>query len=313
MSFWKTLPQPFFILAPMEAVTDVVFREVVKTAAAPDVYFTEFTNATGWVNAGNKATGNRLLKKNTEHPLVAQLWGAIPEDIAKLAIHCKELGYDGIDINTGCPDKSAIKSGGGSALIKNPSLTAEIVAAAKESGLPVSLKTRLGYSHIDEYHDWISFLLGLNLETLTVHLRTKKEMSKVDAHWELMPSVIEMRNQLAPNTLIVGNGDVRDRQHGLQLIKETGCNGIMIGRGIFHDPFAFEVEATQHSKEELLSLLRLQLQLFEEADEIVPRKFEPLKRFFKIYIRDFEGAGELRHQLMQTKSVDEVKSILLAI
>ncbi len=313
MSFWKELPQPFFILAPMEAVTDVVFREVVKNAAPPDVYFSEFTNATGWVNAGNKAVGNRLLKKDSEYPLVAQLWGAIPEDIAKLAAHCKELGYHGIDINTGCPDKSAIKSGGGSALIKNPSLTAEIVVAAKESGLPVSLKTRLGYSSIDEYTEWISFLLGLKLEALTIHLRTKKEMSKVDAHWELMPRIIELRDSLASETLIVGNGDVRDRQHGLELIDRTGCDGIMIGRGIFHNPYAFEKTPVLHSREELLGLLKLQLQLFEEAAIIEPRKFEPLKRFFKIYIRDFDGASELRHHLMQTHTIDEVREVIASL
>lgn len=313
MNFWKELPKPFFILAPMEAVTDIIFREVIKTAAPPDVYFTEFTNATGWVNAGNKAIGNRLLKKDSEYPLVAQIWGAIPEDIAKLAKHCKELGYHGIDINTGCPDKSAIKSGGGSALIKNPSLTAEIVAAAKESGLPVSLKTRLGYSYMSEYEEWISFLLTLKLEALTVHLRTKKEMSKVDAHWELMPSIVKLRDQLAPDTLIVGNGDVRNRQHGIELVEKTSCDGIMIGRGIFHNPYAFEKESRTHSREELLSLLNLQLNLFEQTDKIEPRKFEPLKRFFKIYIRDFDGASELRHRLMQTKSVDEVNQILLTI
>jgi tRNA-dihydrouridine synthase len=313
MNFWKELPKPFFILAPMEAVTDIIFREVIKTAAPPDVYFTEFTNATSWVNAGDKAIGNRLLKKDSEYPLVAQIWGANPEDIAKLAKHCKELGYHGIDINTGCPDKSAIKSGGGSALIKNPDLTAEIVAAAKESGLPVSLKTRLGYSQVSEYEEWITFLLGLNLEALTIHLRTKKEMSKVDAHWELMGPIVKMRDSCAPDTLIIGNGDVRNRQQGLELIKKTGCDGIMIGRGIFHNPYSFEKEPREHSREELLSLLTLQLQLFQDTSTIESRKFEPLKRFFKIYIRDFEGASELRHQLMQTKSIDEVCQILLTI
>lgn len=310
MSFWQNLPQPFFILAPMEAVTDVVFREVVKNAAPPDVYFTEFTNATGWVNAGKKAIGNRLLKKDDEFPLVAQLWGSIPEDIAKLAQHCKELGYHGIDINTGCPDKSAVKSGGGSALIKNPTLTAEIIAAAKESGLPVSLKTRLGYSLIDEYEAWIRFLLEQQLEALTIHLRTKKEMSKVDAHWELMNPIVKLRDGINKDTRIIGNGDVRDYSHGLELVHQTDCDGIMIGRGIFHNPFAFEHTPQSHSRDELLGLLKLQLALFEQADTIEHRKFEPLKRFFKIYIRDFEGAGELRHQLMQTKSIEEVYPLL---
>ena len=145
MNFWGELPKPFFILAPMEAVTDVVFRHVVKQAAAPDVYFTEFTNATGWVHAGEKAIGNRLVKTDDENPIVAQIWGGEPGDMAALALHCKELGYDGIDINMGCPAKSAIKSGG-SALIRDPELAAEAIASAKTAGLPVSVKTRLGYT-----------------------------------------------------------------------------------------------------------------------------------------------------------------------
>ena len=147
MNFWGELPKPFFILAPMEAVTDVVFRHVVKQAAAPDVYFTEFTNATGWVHAGEKAIGNRLVKTDDENPIVAQIWGGEPGDMAALALHCKELGYDGIDINMGCPAKSAIKSGG-SALIREPELAAKSIASAKTAGLPVSVKTRLGYTHL---------------------------------------------------------------------------------------------------------------------------------------------------------------------
>lgn len=142
-NIWHDLPQPFFILAPMEAVTDVVFRHVVKQAGAPDVFFSEFTNATGWVHAGEKAIGGRLLKTEDEHPIVAQIWGGEPGDMEQLAVHCRELGYDAIDINMGCPAKSAVKSGG-SALIRNPELASASIAAAKTAGLPVSVKTRLG-------------------------------------------------------------------------------------------------------------------------------------------------------------------------
>lgn len=310
-SFWRELPRPFFILAPMEAVTDVVFRHVVAHASPPDVYYTEFTNATGWVNAGTVAIGGRLNKTDDEFPLVAQLWGSIPDDIATLAKHCAQQGFHGIDINMGCPDKSAVKAGGGAALIKNPILASEIIAAAKESGLPVSVKTRLGYSHTQEKDLWLRYLLEQNVEALTVHLRTKKEMSKVDAHWELMPEIVELRNTTAPHTLLIGNGDVRDRQHGEQLCAQYGIDGVMVGRGVFHNPFAFEKNTRKHSKEELVQLLRLQLDLFDQyTTPENPRRFEPLKRFFKIYIRDFEGASELRHQLMQTNSTKEVRSIL---
>lgn len=307
-NFWQQLDKPFFVLAPMEAVTDVVFRHVVSNAAAPDVYFTEFTNATGWVNAGEKAVAGRL-DKTDEKPIVAHIWGSDPDDIEKLALHCAELGYDSIDINTGCPDKSAIKSGGGAALIKNQPLMAKIITAAKKSGLPVSVKVRLGYSQIDEYKDWLAFLLSQDLAALTIHLRTKSEMSKVPAHWELLPEIVTMRDQIAPQTLIIANGDIANRQHGLEIVKKYKVDGVMIGRGVFHNPFAFEKEPVEHTKDQLLKLLHLHLDLYEQRNE-KKRKYETLKRFYKIYIRDFDGASELRHQLMQTKEVGEAREIL---
>jgi tRNA-dihydrouridine synthase len=309
-SFWNQLPTPFFILAPMEAVTDVVFRHVVTSAAAPDVFFTEFTNATGWAAAGERAVGGRLDKTDDEHPLVAQLWGTDPEAMAKLASHCAEVGFDGIDLNTGCPDSSAVKGGAGAGLIKNPELTAKLIAAAKTSGLPVSVKTRLGYSSLDERTEWISFLLQQDIVALTVHLRTKKEMSKVEAHWEIMHELKDLRDAIAPSTKIIGNGDVRDRQHGLELIEKTGIDGIMIGRGVFTNPYCFEAVPKTHSREELVGLLRLQLDLFDTYNGKRARPYDPLKRFFKIYIRDFAGASELRDQLMQTKNTTSARKIL---
>ena len=313
MSVWHDLPRPFFILAPMEAVTDVVFRHVVKHAATPDLFFTEFTNATGWAAAGDKAIGTRLVKTDDENPIVAQLWGSDPEAMAKLAIHCKELGYDGIDINMGCPDASAVKSGGGAGMILNPESAAAIIAAAKESDLPVSVKTRLGYSRTDEWHDWLGHLLRQDIANLTIHLRTKKEMSKVDAHYEFIGDIKKLRDDIAPQTLLTINGDIRDRQHGEELVKEYGIDGVMIGRGIFHNPFAFEKESVAHTREELLGLLSLQLDLHDEYEKLSPRKFDPLKRFFKIYVREFDGAAELRDQLMHTKSTEEVRALLRSI
>jgi tRNA-dihydrouridine synthase len=310
-NIWNELPRPFFILAPMEAVTDVVFRHVVTKAARPDIYFTEFTNATGWVAAGDRAIGGRLVKTDDESPLIAQLWGAEPEAMAKLAAHCRDLGYDGIDINMGCPDASAVKSGGGSGMIRTPELAAEMIAAAKTAGLPVSVKTRLGYSRVDEWQDWLTHILKQDIVNLTIHLRTKKEMSKVDAHFELIPDIKQLRDNIAPQTLLTINGDIRDRAHGEELVRHYGVDGVMIGRGIFHNPFAFEAIPAAHSREELLCLLRLQLDLHDKySAEFAPRKFEPLKRFFKIYIRNFDGASELRDTLMHTKSTEEVRDVL---
>jgi len=293
----------------MEAVTDVVFRHVVAHAAAPDIWFTEFTNATGWAHAGDKAIGGRLVKTEDEHPIVAQLWGSDPESMTKLAKHCAELGYQGIDINMGCPDQSAVKSGGGSGMIKNPENAAAIIAAAKESGLPVSVKTRLGYSSLTEMEEWISHILRQDVVNFTIHLRTKKEMSKVPAHFELIPEIKKLRDEIAPQTLLTINGDILDRQHGLELVEKYGVDGVMIGRGVFANPFAFG-EATERSQEDRLDLLRLQLDLYDKYSDQTGRPFDTLKRFFKIYVRDFPDAAELRDRLMHAKSTDEVREIL---
>ncbi|MDB5176519.1 MAG: tRNA-dihydrouridine synthase [Candidatus Saccharibacteria bacterium] len=311
-NFWTELPRPFFVLAPMEAVTDVVFRHVVAAAAPPDVYFTEFTNATGWAHAGDKAIGGRLIKTDDENPIVAQLWGSVPGDMEKLAVHCAQIGYDGIDINMGCPDASAVKSGGGSGMILNPENAAAIIASAKKSGLPVSVKTRLGYSRIDEWMDWLTHILNQDIVNLTIHLRTRKEMSKVPAHFELIADIKKLRDEIAPGTLLTINGDIEDHAQGMELVEKYGVDGIMIGRGIFHNPFAFAQtqQGQEPGEQQLLNLLRFQLDLHDHYDSQMPRKFDPLKRFFKIYVRDFTGAAELRDQLMHAKSTSEVREIL---
>lgn len=338
-NFWKELPRPFFVLAPMEAVTDVVFRHVVAKAGSPDVFFTEFANATGWVHAGDKAIRGRLIKTDDEHPIVAQIWGGEVGDMEAFAKHCAELGFDGIDINMGCPAKSAVKSGG-SALIRKPDLAIKSIAAAKKAGLPVSVKTRLGYTSTNEWRDWLTTLLQQDIVALTIHLRTKKEMSKVPAHHELIPDIKKLRDQIAPQTLLIINGDIRDRTHGLELVKRYGVDGIMIGRGIFHNPFAFRAqeaidESERHlqpelnkapgpllepcakqmdegrdHKTQLINLLRHHLDLYDQYAEQTMRPYDTLKRFYKIYIRDFDGAAEIRDQLMRTKNTDDVRKLL---
>lgn len=296
----------------MEAVTDVVFRHVVAHAGAPDVWFTEFANATGWVHAGQKGIGGRLVKTEDEQPIVAQIWGGEPGDMEQLARHCAELGFHGIDINMGCPAKSAVKSGG-SALIRQPELAAQAIAAAKTSGLPVSVKTRLGYSHIDEWREWVAHVLRQDIVNFTIHLRTKKEMSKVPAHYELISEIKQLRDEIAPHTLLTINGDIRDRAHGLELVEQYGVDGIMIGRGVFMNPYAFEHDIKDHTQAERLDLLRLQLDLYDQYSHETMRPYETLKRFFKIYIRDFTDASELRDKLMHTKGTDEARQILQAV
>ncbi|WP_281658760.1 tRNA-dihydrouridine synthase [Halobacillus sp. Cin3] len=311
-NFWHELPRPFFILAPMEAVTDVVFRHVVTEAARPDVFFTEFTNTESYCHPkGKDSVRGRLTFTEDEQPIVAHIWGDKPEYFREMSIGMAEMGYRGIDINMGCPVQNVAGNGKGSGLIRRPEVAAEIIDAAKAGGLPVSVKTRLGYTNLDEWRPWLKHLLEQDIVNLSIHLRTKKEMSNYDAHWELIPDIMALRDEVAPNTLITINGDIPDRQKGLELVEKYGVDGIMIGRGVFHNPFCFEVEKKEHTSDELLDLLRLQLDLHDKySEELEPRLFKPLRRFFKIYVRGFRGAGELRNQLMGTHSTDEVRALL---
>ena len=293
----------------MEAVTDVVFRHVVKNAATPDVFFTEFANATGWVHAGDKAIRGRMIKTDDERPIIAQIWGGEPGDMEAFARHCAELGFNGIDINMGCPAKSAVRSGG-SALIRKPDVAIAAIKAAKTAGLPVSVKTRLGYSSTDEWKNWLTTLLNQDIAALTIHLRTKKEMSKVPAHHELIPAIKQLRDEVAPETLLIINGDIADRIQGLDMVEKYQVDGVMIGRGVFHNPFCFSERTDQPSKQELLDLLNLHLDLFDKWQNELGRPFETLKRFFKIYVKDFAGAKELRERLMNANSTEEVRRII---
>lgn len=308
-SFWQDLPRPFFILAPMDAVTDTVFRHVVDKAARPDVFFTEFTNTDGYCSPkGRHSTYSRLLFTEDEQPLVAQIWGTNPAHFAEMAQGLKEMGYQAIDINMGCPAKDVTKKGAGSALIQTPELAAEIIAAAKTAGLPVSVKTRIGYrTKVTE--EWLSFLLKQDIVALTVHGRTMKEMSKVPAHWDEIAKAVKLRDEIAPDTLIIGNGDVADRAEGLQRIAETGVDGIMIGRGVFTNVFCFEENPREHSQDELFDLLRMHLDLWEKTWK-GEANFHALKRFFKIYVKGFAGASELREQLMNTATIDEARAVI---
>ncbi|MCE5047068.1 tRNA dihydrouridine synthase [Staphylococcus equorum] len=310
-NFWRELPRPFFVLAPMEDVTDVVFRHVVSEAGRPDVFFTEFTNTESFCHPeGVHSVRGRLTFTEDEQPIVAHIWGDKPEHFREMSIGMAEMGFKGIDLNMGCPVPNVATKGKGSGLIQRPETAAEIIQAAKAGGLPVSVKTRLGYSDIDEWRDWLTHVFEQDIANLSIHLRTRKEMSKVDAHWELIGEIKKVRDAIAPNTLLTINGDIPDRKTGLELAAKYGIDGVMIGRGIFQNPYAFEKEPKEHTSEELLGLLRLHLDLFDKYTKEEPRQFKPLRRFFKVYVRGIKGAGELRHQLMSTSTTDEVRTLL---
>ncbi|HCZ9820411.1 TPA: tRNA-dihydrouridine synthase [Staphylococcus aureus] len=310
-NFWSELPRPFFILAPMEDVTDIVFRHVVSEAARPDVFFTEFTNTESFCHPeGIHSVRGRLTFSEDEQPMVAHIWGDKPEQFRETSTQLAKMGFKGIDLNMGCPVANVAKKGKGSGLILRPDVAAEIIQATKAGGLPVSVKTRLGYYEIDEWKDWLKHVFEQDIANLSIHLRTRKEMSKVDAHWELIEAIKNLRDEIAPNTLLTINGDIPDRKTGLELAEKYGIDGVMIGRGIFHNPFAFEKEPREHTCKELLDLLRLHLSLFNKYEKDEIRQFKSLRRFFKIYVRGIRGASELRHQLMNTQSIAEARALL---
>lgn len=310
-NFWEELKRPFFVLAPMEDVTNIVFRHVVAEAAPPDVYFTEFTNARSYNHPdGRMSVRGRLNFSEDEKPIVAHIWGDRVEDYEKMSVDMKKVGYSGLDINMGCPVKNVVKSNNGSGMARQPDHAAKLIQAAKTGGLPVSVKTRLGFAKIDEMYDWLPHVLEQDIQNLSIHLRTRNEMSNYNAHYEVIPAIKKMRDEIAPNTLLTINGDIANRQEGLQLIDEYGVDGIMIGRGIFHDPFAFEKEPREHEPKEYFDLFRLHLDLFDENQKIENAPFMPLKRFFKIYVRNIPGAAQLRKELMNTTSTDEARSLI---
>lgn len=341
MNIWQTLPHGFTILAPMEGVTDVVFRAVIAHAGAPDLFFTEFTNVSSFASEKGRANAlERLdlsltdpekntsnLTKNSENsnhakdstPVIAQIWGKNPAHFAEIASALSNLGFDGLDINMGCPDRHVNKAGGGAAMIKTPELAIECINQARNATtLPVSVKTRLGFTYLNEYKTWLPLLLNQHLATLTIHLRTRKEMSKVPAHYELIPEIIKLRDEISPETKLIINGDIKDIKQVQELSKQyPKIDGFMIGRGVFQNPFCFNKNYIEKNTtpEELRELLNYHLDLFDIRQKELESRgskyaYEPLKHFFKIYINNFPGASDLRAKLMECKSTDEVRRTL---
>jgi tRNA-dihydrouridine synthase len=310
-NFWLDLQHPFTALAPLDGVTDVVFRQIITKIGKPDVLFTEFTNTDGLVSKGKDKVLERFRFEPNEQPIVAQIWGTNPEHFFESAKIAKDLGFAGIDINMGCPEKTVVKNGACSALIKNHPLTAEIIEATKKGtgDLPVSVKTRIGFTE-EQVDEWIGFLLEQNLTALTVHLRTVKEMSLVPAHWELMLRIVGLRDKIAAETVLIGNGDIMSLSEVSEKYKKYHCEGFMIGRGIFHNPWIFnpKVKLENVTVRERLELYKDHLELFEKTWE--HRNFALLKKFCKTYINNFDGAGELREKIMETKTVADLKDAL---
>ncbi|MEK7208476.1 MAG: tRNA-dihydrouridine synthase [Patescibacteria group bacterium] len=353
MGFWAMPKRPILALAPMANVTDAAFRRIIAEHGKPDVLFTEFVSADGLCSAGRERLLIDLAYGESERPIVAQLFSGRPDKMYEAAKLVKKLGFDGLDINMGCPDRAIEKSGAGAALIKNPRLAREIIRAAKEGvsdsllakgapssstggmSIPVSIKTRLGYNK-DILEEWLPELLAEKPAAIAIHARTRKEMSKVPAHWERVKRAVEIRDGFFPRsnlspdsrfdlgkTLILGNGDVMSVAEAREQTKETGADGIMLGRAIFGNPWLLaggrKIRSDLGSEEradlifpppgEKLRVMAEHAELFEELFKGV-KSFSVMKKHFKAYVQGFEGAKGLRQKLMETESAAEVEKIV---
>ena len=366
MNFWKKLPKPtrnvlhrnagrpFFALAPMADVTDIAFRTIITKYGKPDVIWTEFVSADGIASDGIKKLKFDLLYSEKERPIIVQLFSSNPKRMREASKICAELGFDGIDINMGCPDKAIEKQGAGAAMMKNFKNAKEIIQAVKDGiedarklksknnkirkFISVSVKTRIGYNK-NQINEWIPFLLSQKIDALTIHARTRKEMSLVPARWEHVKEVVEIRNKMRVETKIIGNGDVVDIDDGRRKCEETGCDGVMIGRAIFGNPWLFSnlinrrrinskfsqvlgrggrepvpdrsktLINSSPSLEQKLKVLVEHTKLFEKLLGKV-KNFAIMKKHYKAYVNGFDGAKELRLKLMQTNSYKEVEQII---
>ena len=311
--FWGGLKKPILALAPMADVTDPPFRAIIARCGKPDVMFTEFVSCDGLMSAGRERILKDLLYSEEERPVVAQIFGSRPENFEKTARLISELGFNGIDINMGCPDRSVLKQGAGAELIRNPSLAKEIIHATTEGAgdLPVSVKTRIGYNEI-ALLPWLSALLSTKPVAITLHARTKKEMSKVPAHWDVIAEAVRIRDDAGSETLIIGNGDVKDIPDALRKIEETRADGVMFGRVIFGNPWFFNSKARVKEKislREILETLSAHVALYQKQMGGV-KSFSIMKKHFKAYIPAFPGSKELRTSLMEARDAKEVEKFI---
>ncbi len=332
MSFWEKLPAPFFVLAPMADVTDAPFRRMIAKYSAheradgtwggPDVMWTEFVSADGLIRAtpeGKVKLMADLIYSEEERPIVAQLFTSNEDHMEQAAALCLELGFDGVDINMGCPDRSIEKQGCGSAMMKNPEMAAKIIRAAKrgakmdEGGIPVSVKTRLGYNR-DQLEDWLPFLIAEAPAAIVVHARTRKEMSKVPARWERVARAVEIRDAILGadklKTRIIGNGDALSLADAKAKIAQSGADGVMLGRAIFGNPWLFHPEKDVHLIP-LVERLQVMVEHTKLFEELLPFKnFAVMKKHYKAYVKDFHGAAELRAELMEQENTAAIEAVV---
>ena len=301
-------------LAPMANVTDAAFRKMLAKYGKPDVIWTEFVSCDGLCSDGKEKLMLDLIFHKSEKPIVAHFFGAKPENFYKCAKLAREMGFNGIDINMGCPDRGVVRQGAGSALILKPKLAQKIIKETIRGAgnLPVSVKTRIGFNEI-EYKKWIPYLLKMNLAALTIHGRTKKEMSNVPAHWDVIEEIVKMRNKISPKTLIIGNGDVVSLADAQEKYEKYSVDGVMVGRGVFGTPWFFSFDERKKRKFNLpKNKLKLALEHTKLFEKIFGDKkhFDVMKKHYRAYVSGFDDAKKIRMKLMKVRNLEEAKKTL---
>ena len=305
--FWPKLKKPVICLAPMSDVTDTVFRQIIAKYGKPDVFFTEFISVSGLISSNQDKVAQHLLFSKKEKPIVAQVWGTKPEHFYQSAKLIKKLGFDGIDINMGCPERAVIKQGAGAALIEKPKLAIKIIEETKRAvgKFPVSIKTRLNRDS-NSTVKWIKTLLKTTPAALTLHGRTSKQTYQVPADWSSITRAVKIRNQLKSPTLIIGNGDIKSLAEAKLCAEKTGVDGVMVGRAVMGNPWFFnprtdlENIAVDERLRVLIEHAALFIKFYKES-----KNFNILKKFFCAYVTGFTGAKELRSNLMHTSNITQ--------
>lgn len=321
LGFWENLPRPFFALAPMEDVTDVAFRQMFAAhgrytdadgnVRGPDVLWTEFTSADGLLKGGWERLRHQLFYEENERPIVVQLFSAHPDRMMEASKLCANLGFDGIDINMGCPSKTVCDNNCGCGLMKTPELARDLILATKEGagGVPVSVKTRIGF-HEPTQETWVPMLLSAEPAVLTMHGRTRDEMSDVPNDWDAIAETVAIRDAEEVETLVVGNGDINTLTEGKKRAAESGVAGIMVGRAAFGNPWFFNPDINRDDLP-IADRLGVMVEHAETFDEKLPRQhFAIMRKHFKAYTHGLPGANDLRDKLMQTTGSEEVAKVV---
>lgn len=340
---WKKLKRPIVGMAPMDGVTDAAFRRIVARHHRPDITFTEFVTVDGiFACMQGKVSAEKVLDgliySEDEHPIIAQVFGASPEKFYAIAPFLCELGFDGIDINMGCPERVIIKSGSGAALIDNPKLAKEIVDALKKGiadwangklniddfpenmksyikkgseskerkEVPVSVKTRIG-TKSNTINEWAKYLAEMDIANVSLHGRTLKQMYEGKADWDAIAEGAKIIKESGASAL--GNGDIKSVQEGKERAVKYGLDGVLVGRAIMGNPLFFS--GREPSAREKLTLALEHAKCYEEI--LGHKRFVNMRKHLIWYASGFQDASEVRAQLMKASSAKECEDIIMEV